>query len=56
MWNIEKLREHAKEITRDCEKRGYTIEETELLPEVLKNEVNQCKRREKEKPFKALAE
>ena len=56
MVTLEKLREFAKEITKECEKRKYTIEETEMLSHVLKDEINQCKKELNKKGFKALVE
>lgn len=56
MRSIEKLREHAKEITKECEKRKYNIEEAEMLVHILKDEINQCKKELNRKDFKALVE
>lgn len=56
MVSIEKLREFAKEITKECERRKYTIEETELFSHILKDEINQCKKELNRKGFKALVE
>lgn len=54
MWDISELRKFAKEITRECEKRKYSISEVELLVSVLKDEVSQCKKAENNRRFKAL--
>lgn len=51
MWSTPKLREHAKEILKECEKRGYTIEETEMLPAVLKDELYRCSKELKKNKF-----
>lgn len=40
---IAKLREISKIICRDCEKRGLTIGEAELLPSVLSDEIKKNK-------------
>lgn len=56
VWNVEELRKHAKEITKQCEEKGYTIEEAEMLVHVLQNEIDQCKKIILQKNFKALAE
>lgn len=53
---MEELRKYAKEITKQCEEKGYTIEETEMLVHVLQNEIDQCKKIILQKNFKALAE
>lgn len=50
------LRKHAKEITRQCEDRGYSIKDTRLLLAILKDEISQCEEAYKEHSFKALAE
>lgn len=54
MADINELRIFAKEITESCEKRKYSIAEVDLLVKVLKDEVSQCKKAEKNKSFKAL--
>lgn len=51
---MEKLRRHAKEICKQCEDRGYTVEETRLLSSIMKDEIRQCEEAYKKSKFKAL--
>ena len=55
MRNVDELRQHAKEIAKQCEDRKYTIEDTRMLLSVLKNEISQCEEAYKNNMFKALA-
>lgn len=50
------LREFAKEITREMEKRRYSYRDADMLVAVLKDEINQCREAETLKPFTALEE
>lgn len=49
-----KTREHAKEITKECEKRGYTVGEVDLLVAVLRDEISRCMKANEKIKFKAL--
>ncbi len=55
MWDTQKLRKHAKEIAKQCEEKGYTVEEAEMLVHILKDEVSQCRKVPSERRFKTLA-
>ncbi len=55
VWDTQKLRKHAKEITKQCEEKEYTVEEAEMLAHILKDEVSQCRKVHSERRFKALA-
>lgn len=55
MWDTQKLRKHAKEIAKQCEEKGYTVEEAEMLVHILKDEVSQCRKAPSERRFKTLA-
>lgn len=55
MKDIKGLREHAKEITKQFEDKGYAIEDVHLLLAVLTDEIRQCEEAFKKKQFKALA-
>lgn len=54
MWDLTELRKHAKEITKDCEKKGYTVEQTSMLVAVLKDEISKCNEACKKNSFIAL--
>lgn len=50
---VKKLRKHAKEITLDCERRGYSVEETKLLGHVLNDEIKTCTKQQENELFHA---
>lgn len=52
---IKELRKHAKEITKECEERGYTFVDAEMLCAVLKDEISQCEKATQKRNFQALA-
>lgn len=54
MKEIRELREHAKEITKQFEDKGYTVEDVHLLLAVLNDEIRQCEEAVKKEQFKAL--
>lgn len=55
MKDIRELREYAKEITKQFEDKGYTVEDVHLLLAVLNDEIRQCEEVVKKEQFKALA-
>lgn len=54
LWVEEKHEEHAKRILKECEEKGYTRDDVEILILALKGELEQYKKMQGNMQFKIL--
>ena len=55
MVNLKEIRSYAQEIIKECEKKGYTVKEAELLTSIMMDEIRQRKEAIGDISLKALA-